>query len=190
MAGIVRDWRVGLVASFADLFHPVGDPPAARAWPEVGEGWLDLLQRACVRIRTAVRADGGTSSSRRSKRSTGRCACIGKAPWGGKPMPWSRALSTWPRPALLAPVKSVAARVGCMAPAGSRRAAQRTRKGASKSRSNRICRTCTSRNELSAAGAKCVAGATTGRPTALSISILPALDSRSGDMTQARDWHR
>ncbi|MGY3618444.1 hypothetical protein [Bradyrhizobium sp. USDA 10063] len=51
------DWRVELVKTYPDLFHPVGDPPAAEGWPEVGEGWRDLLERACVRIRAEV--DGG-----------------------------------------------------------------------------------------------------------------------------------
>lgn len=61
MADRVRDWRADLVTSYADLFDPTAsDPPIARGWPYVGEGWRDLLERACVRIRAAVQADGGT----------------------------------------------------------------------------------------------------------------------------------
>jgi len=54
------DWRDRLIESYADLFHQVGDPPLARGWPAVDDGWRDLLERACVRIRAAVRADGGS----------------------------------------------------------------------------------------------------------------------------------
>ncbi|WP_426434092.1 hypothetical protein [Bradyrhizobium genosp. P] len=61
MADRVRDWRADLVAAYSDLFDPTaGDPPTARGWPYVDEGWRDLLERACVRIRTAVQADGGS----------------------------------------------------------------------------------------------------------------------------------
>lgn len=61
MARIVRDWRVDLVLSYPDLFHaPDGAPKGAAGWPSVDDGWRDLLQRACVRIRKAVQADGGT----------------------------------------------------------------------------------------------------------------------------------
>jgi hypothetical protein len=52
------DWRQALVESYADLFHPSGDPLAAPGWPAVNDGWRDLLERACLRIRAAI-ADGG-----------------------------------------------------------------------------------------------------------------------------------
>lgn len=55
-----RGWRVELVEAYPDLFHPAGDPPSAQGWPEVGDGWRDLLERACARIRAAVQADDGT----------------------------------------------------------------------------------------------------------------------------------
>jgi hypothetical protein len=71
MAGIVGDWRVELVQAYADLFHPVGDPPAAEGWPEVGEGWRDLLQRACARIRAVIQADGGTFHATQIKEKYG-----------------------------------------------------------------------------------------------------------------------
>jgi hypothetical protein len=61
MAHIVRDWRIDLIEAHPDLFHPLPDDPGvAQASPECGEGWQDLLERACARIRAAVQADGGT----------------------------------------------------------------------------------------------------------------------------------
>jgi hypothetical protein len=60
MTRVVRDWRAELIETYPDLFHPVaGDPPAAQGWPEVGDGWRDLLERAGARIRAVVQADGG-----------------------------------------------------------------------------------------------------------------------------------
>ncbi len=56
----MRGWRTELVEAYPDLFHPVGDPPSAQGWPSVGNGWRDLLQRACARIRAAIQADDGT----------------------------------------------------------------------------------------------------------------------------------
>jgi hypothetical protein len=53
------DWRSALVESYAELFDPVGSPLAAPGWPSVDDGWRDLLERACVRIRAAVRPHGG-----------------------------------------------------------------------------------------------------------------------------------
>ena len=50
------DWRHELVRSYADLFHPRGEPPCAAAWPNVGDGWRLLLERACRRIRSALGA--------------------------------------------------------------------------------------------------------------------------------------
>jgi hypothetical protein len=60
MTDVVRDWRVELVEAYPDLFHPSGDPPSAQGWPCVGDGWCDLLQRACARIRAVVQTDGGS----------------------------------------------------------------------------------------------------------------------------------
>jgi hypothetical protein len=60
MTGVVRNWRVELIEVHRDLFQPPADTPlAAQGAPEYGEGWHDLLDRMCVRIRTAVQADGG-----------------------------------------------------------------------------------------------------------------------------------
>jgi hypothetical protein len=56
-----RDWRADLVTAYADLFDPApGDPPVAQGWPCVGDGWRDLLERACARIRTVIRTHGGS----------------------------------------------------------------------------------------------------------------------------------
>jgi hypothetical protein len=61
MADVVRNWRVELVTAYPDIFHPpAGAPEAAQGSPECGEGWRDLLERACARIRAAVQADGGS----------------------------------------------------------------------------------------------------------------------------------
>lgn len=64
-------WRAKLVESYPDLFHPAGDPPGAEGWPAVGDGWEDLLQRACRRIREAVRADGGSFRATQLKEKYG-----------------------------------------------------------------------------------------------------------------------
>jgi hypothetical protein len=72
MAGSVRDWRVELINAYPDLFHPLpGDPPAAQGYPGVGDGWRDLLQRACARIRAAVQADGGSFKATQIKEKYG-----------------------------------------------------------------------------------------------------------------------
>lgn len=60
MSGVVRDWRFELIEAHAGLFGSVDDPPRAQGWPEVGEGWRDLLDRMCVRIRAAVQAGDAT----------------------------------------------------------------------------------------------------------------------------------
>ena len=60
MSGVVRNWRVELIEAYPDLFQPPADfPGAAAGSPECDAGWHDLLDRMCVRIRTAVQADGG-----------------------------------------------------------------------------------------------------------------------------------
>lgn len=71
MTSVVHDWRLELVESYPDLFHPVGDPPACVGWPEVCDGWRDLLERACARIRAAVLASGGTFHATQIKEKYG-----------------------------------------------------------------------------------------------------------------------
>ncbi|MHC2467416.1 hypothetical protein [Bradyrhizobium embrapense] len=60
MSGVVRNWQAELVEAYPDLFHPIDEPPAAQWRPAVCDGWGDLVHRACVRIRAAVQANGGT----------------------------------------------------------------------------------------------------------------------------------
>src|SRR6267142_4173814 len=61
MAGLIRNWRIELIEAYPDLFRPpAGTPERAEGLPECGEGWRDLVDRACIRIRTAVEADGGS----------------------------------------------------------------------------------------------------------------------------------
>jgi len=52
------DWRQALVESYNDIFRPVG--PSPPGLPAVDDGWRDLLERACARIRAAVRTHGGS----------------------------------------------------------------------------------------------------------------------------------
>ncbi|WP_141937293.1 hypothetical protein [Bradyrhizobium sp. UNPA324] len=66
-----NDWRAKLVDAYPDIFHPVGNPPLAQGWPEVGNGWRDLLERCCGRIRTAVQAEGGTFQATQIKEKFG-----------------------------------------------------------------------------------------------------------------------
>jgi len=56
-----RNWKLDLIERHRDLFQPPADmPEAAQGAPDTGPGWQDLLDRLCGRIRSAVRADGGT----------------------------------------------------------------------------------------------------------------------------------
>lgn len=72
MAPIMKDWRTELVEAYPDLFHPPADEPAAaQGYPECGEGWRDLLLRACARIRAAVQADGGSFKATQVKEKYG-----------------------------------------------------------------------------------------------------------------------
>ena len=61
MADLIRNWRVELIEAYPDLFRSrSGTPVGAEAEPECGEGWRDLLDRACIRIRAALEAHGGS----------------------------------------------------------------------------------------------------------------------------------
>jgi hypothetical protein len=57
MAHDARDWRIELIEAHPNLFHPAGPQPG-RGYPSCGEGWRDLLERACARIEAAL-AEGG-----------------------------------------------------------------------------------------------------------------------------------
>ena len=73
MTSPVRDWRVELVEAYPELFHPLPDHPGvAQGSPSCGDGWRDLLERACARIWTAVQADGGTFHATQIKEKFGR----------------------------------------------------------------------------------------------------------------------
>lgn len=72
VADLFKDWRVRLIESYPDLFHPSGNPPSAQGWPCVGDGWRDLLERACVRIRAAIQADSGSFRATQIKEKYGR----------------------------------------------------------------------------------------------------------------------
>jgi hypothetical protein len=54
MAGSNRNWRADLIARYRAIFPPglaqQAQPPD---WPEVGDGWEDLLLRACERVAAA-----------------------------------------------------------------------------------------------------------------------------------------
>ena len=81
MNGADRNWREALVEAYPDLFHPAPDHRgAAAASPECGEGWRDLLDRACVRIRAAVEADGGSFEAQQLKEKYGTLRFY----WGGR----------------------------------------------------------------------------------------------------------
>lgn len=57
MVGFVRNWRVELVEAYPDLFQsPAGHPEGAQGTPECDAGWRDVIERCCVRIRTALSA--------------------------------------------------------------------------------------------------------------------------------------
>jgi hypothetical protein len=115
MARIVSDWRIDLIEAHADLFHPLPDNPGvAQASPECGAGWLDLLERACARIRAAVQADGGTFKFTQIKEKYGTARLY----WEGalrKRTGGSRKSSTWPRPAAPAHARSAARKAACTA---------------------------------------------------------------------------
>lgn len=67
-----RTWREDLIQAYPDIFHPTADNPGvAQASPECGEGWRDLLERACVRIRAAVQAGGGSFKATQIKEKFG-----------------------------------------------------------------------------------------------------------------------
>lgn len=58
---MANDWKIDLIEAYPDLFRPpAGTPEGAEGSPECGEGWRDLLDRACIRIRAALQAHGGS----------------------------------------------------------------------------------------------------------------------------------
>lgn len=71
MTDVVRDWRDELVEAHPSLFRSPEGRPGPSCLPECGEGWRDLLDRACVRIRAAVEADGGAFTATQIKEKFG-----------------------------------------------------------------------------------------------------------------------
>jgi hypothetical protein len=65
------NWRRDLVTAYADLFGPSGDPEGVPGSPNVGDGWEDLLRRACARILAAVVLTGGTFRATQIKEKYG-----------------------------------------------------------------------------------------------------------------------
>lgn len=82
MASVVRNWRMEFMAIHPRLFG-VG----SQGYPECGEGWRDLLERACVRIEAALGPDD-TFETRQIKEKygtlrwyyTGRLSEAGRGP--------------------------------------------------------------------------------------------------------------
>ena len=74
MADRDRDWRIELMAAHPRLFRV-----ASQAYPECGEGWRDVLERACVRIEAAL-AEGDRFTAEDIKSKYG---CV-RFYWGGR----------------------------------------------------------------------------------------------------------
>jgi hypothetical protein len=56
-----RNWQSDLIERYPRLFNVAQHGGTyTPGYPECGQGWRDLLQRACARIRAAVQADGGS----------------------------------------------------------------------------------------------------------------------------------
>ncbi|MCS3445936.1 MULTISPECIES: hypothetical protein [Bradyrhizobium] len=89
MSGVVGNWRVELIEAHRDHFAPPADTPlAAQGAPECGEGWRDLLDRMCVRIRAAVQSGGGTFKFSQIKEKYGTLRVY----WSGALSPEATAL--------------------------------------------------------------------------------------------------
>jgi hypothetical protein len=65
-----KDWRIELMEAHPNLFHPAGAQPM-RGYPGCGEGWRDLLERACARIEAALAEGGGAFTAWQIKEKFG-----------------------------------------------------------------------------------------------------------------------
>jgi hypothetical protein len=74
MAGVVRDWRIELMAAHPRLFGV-----ASQGYPSCGDGWHDLLERCCVRIEAAL-AEGDRFAAQDIKSKYGTLRFY----WGGR----------------------------------------------------------------------------------------------------------
>jgi hypothetical protein len=77
---IIHDWRIDLIEAHPRIFHPpAGHPEVAQGYPECGEGWRDLLDRACARIEAAL-ADDDVFAVEQIKHNYGTLRFF----WGGR----------------------------------------------------------------------------------------------------------
>ena len=119
MTRLVNDWRIELIQAYPDLFHPrPGDPPAAQGWPEVGDGWRDLLERLTTRIEAAIAEGGGSLRIRDVPEKYGTFASLSAVSLQTSPGRKSRKRSRWQRPGLPAPARNAAKKVACIDMAG------------------------------------------------------------------------
>lgn len=66
-----HDWRIDLIEAHPALFYrPTGTSETVQGYPECGQGWRDLLERACVRIEAAL-AEGGAFTALQIKEKYG-----------------------------------------------------------------------------------------------------------------------
>lgn len=184
-----NNWRAELVDAYPDIFHPVGDPPSAQGWPEVGDSRCDLLERCCCRIRAAVQADGGTFQATQIKEKYGTLRFY-----------WRAALSPDADAKVEEAIDRAEARSACTCEIcgepgrmyGPGWLTTRCTAHAEGGRPEEIrpdSRTSSSRTGTSSIGAWCAAVATTARTTSLSTSTPPRLESRRSEMAGiVKDW--
>jgi hypothetical protein len=81
MALIVQNWRIDLMRAHPRLFDVMADEPEMSfGYPNVQEGWRDILERLCGRIEAALR-DGETFQFVRIKQKMG----ILRVDWDAEP---------------------------------------------------------------------------------------------------------
>jgi hypothetical protein len=97
-----KDWRQRLVEAYPNLFRPpAGAPEGAQGCPECGEGWADLLDTACQRIRAAL-SEGDRFHFQQIKEKYGSARIY----WGGS-------LSAAPKRRVLEAIDLAEARSAC-----------------------------------------------------------------------------
>jgi hypothetical protein len=84
MAHAVKDWRIALIEAHPRLFHlSQAHPEAANGYPACGEGWQNVLERACARIEAALADGGGAFRAWQIKEKFGTLRFY----WGGEVSP-------------------------------------------------------------------------------------------------------